>query len=189
MSDPRETFTTMLRRHREGGPVPLDDLLPAVYDELRALARRQLRGRDAATLEPTALVNEVYLRLVDQRLANVQDRAHFRGLCARVMRRILVDRARRRHAARRGGGRVEALPTALDVADAETFGARLDVLALDEVLQRLEGIDARKAKVAELRLFAGLAVDEVADALAVSKRTVEADWFFVRAWLQAELAK
>lgn len=183
----RESFTTLLQRHRRDGSVPLDDLLPHVYDELRGVARRQLRGADAATLEPTALVNEVYLRLVDQQMADVADRAHFHGLCARVMRQILVDRARRRKALRRGGGRVQALPTAVDVEATDDLGGRLDVLALDEALLRLDGIDSRKARVVELRLFGGLQIGEVAAALGVSRRTVEADWFFARAWLRAEL--
>lgn len=160
-----------------------------VYDELRALARRKLgRGRDAQTLQPTALVNEVYLRLVDQQIAGLEDRSHFVQLCARVMRHILVDRARERHALKRDGGEREELDAALQVEAAER-GEALDVLEFDEALQRLAGLDARKARVVELRYFSGLAMDEVADALGISKRTAEADWTFSRAWLRREMGE
>ncbi len=174
-------------RHRQGEQIDLGEFLPLVYEDLRALARRQLRSRqDAHTLEPTALVNEVYLRLVDQSSVGVADRAHFHALCARVMRRVLVDHARARHAEKRGAGAVLRLETAMDVvADA---GANLiDVVVLDEAIEQLLALDERKARVVELRIFCGLPPDEVASLHGVSKRTVEADWYFARAWLRARL--
>ncbi|MCA8952291.1 MAG: sigma-70 family RNA polymerase sigma factor [Planctomycetes bacterium] len=185
MSSDSESFTVLLQRHRAGGDVALGDFLPAVYDELRALARQQLQRESAAALEPTALVHEVYLRLVDQRLAGVADRAHFRRLCSRVMRQVLVDQARRRDAQKRDGNREETLVTWLEPA--ADGGSKLDVIALDEALERLAQHDARKAQVVELRCFGGMTMPEVAEALETSLRTVEADWYFARAWLKAEL--
>ena len=162
-------------------------MLPFVYDELRGLARRKMgQGKDALTLQPTALVNEVYLRLVDQKMAGLQDRSHFLQLCARVMRRILVERARGRNAVKRDGGERQDLELALEVQGSETESP-LDVLALDEALERLAALDARKARVVELRYFSGLTMDETAEALGVSKRTAEADWSFSRAWLRREM--
>lgn len=158
-----------------------------MYDELRALARQKLGGgRDGYTLQPTALVNEVYLRLADQKIAGLEDRSHFLMLCARVMRRILVDRARERHSLKRDGGQREGLDAALDV-EATGDGEVLDVLVFDEALHRLASLDERKARVVELRYFSGLPMDEVAAALGISKRTAEADWTFSRAWLRREM--
>jgi RNA polymerase sigma factor (TIGR02999 family) len=185
MSFDPESFTQLLQRHRSGGDVPLDALLPAVYDELRAQARSQLQREARVALEPTALVHEVYLRLVDQRMADVSDRAHFRRLCSRVMRQVLVDQARWRDAQKRDGNREQTLVTWLHPSSGEAAG--LSVLALDEALERLGRLDLRKAQVVELRCFGGMAMAEVAGALEVSQRTVEADWFFARAWLKAEL--
>lgn len=182
-----EPFTELLRRHQHGSDTALDQLLPMVYGELRRLAQRQLRSqKDAQTLQPTALVHEAYLRLVDQRIASVADRAHFHGLCARLMRQILVDRARHRNAQRRGGGQVGRLETAFEPA-AEGTAAPIDVLDLDAALERLAALDARKAKVVELRVFAGLDVKTTAELLGVSDRTIEADWFFARAWLRGQV--
>lgn len=162
-------------------------MLPFVYDELRALARSRMRSRgDALTLQPTALVNEVYLRLVDQTLAGLSDRSHFLTLCARVMRRILVDRARQRNALKRDGGERQDLEVVLEVAG-EDQSQVLDVLAFDEALIRLAELDPRKAQVVELRYFSGLTMDDVATTLEISKRTAEGDWFFARAWLRGEL--
>lgn len=183
---PQETFTQLLQRHRQGDAIPLDALLPAVYDELRQLARQQLQRESAAAFEPTALVHEVYMRLVDQKVAAVADRAHFRRLCARVMRQVLVDQARRRNAQKRDAGREETLMTWMESAPGE--GAALPVLQVDEALERLAALDRRKAEVVELRWFGGLQMAEVAAALDVSLRTAEADWFFARAWLKAQFA-
>jgi RNA polymerase sigma factor (TIGR02999 family) len=182
-----EPFTVLLQQHRNGSETALDQLLPLVYSELRRLAQRQLRTqKDAHTLQPTALVHEAYLRLVDQQIAGIADRAHFQGLCARLMRQILVDRARRRNALRRGGGKAARLETAVEPVAEGTPG--VDLLALDEAISRLTALDARKARVVELRIFAGLEVKEAAALLGVSERTVEADWFFARAWLRGQLA-
>ena len=176
-----------MQRHRSGEDIALDALLPPVYDELRQLARLHLQREGAASLEPTALVHEVYLRLVDQRVAVIEDRAHFRRLCARVMRQILVDQARRRNAQKRDAGREETPTTWLEPAAIDEAG-RLSVLDLDEALRGLGQLDARKAQVVELRCFGSLTMAEVGAALDVSLRTVEADWFFARAWLKARLA-
>ena len=185
---PPESFTRLLQRSRSGERAALDELLPFVYDELRAVARRNLgRENEAQTLQPTALVNEVYLRLVDDEMAGLEDRAHFLNLCAREMRRILVDRARQRNAAKRDGGNRLEFESAVDTP--ATGGAQfLDVLAFDEALSKLAELDPRKAQVVELRYFSGLTVEEVAGVLDVSKRTVEGDWFFARAWLRSELS-
>lgn len=161
-------------------------MLPLVYDELRQLARAQLRRESTPPLEPTALVHEVYLRMVDQTVAGVEDRTHFRALCSRVMRQILVDHARRRDAQKRDAAREETLATALEPSEPD--GARLSILELDEALEQLAELDARKARVVELRCFGGLEMAEIATALAVSLRTVEADWYFARAWLGARLS-
>ena len=148
----------MLQRHRKGEDVALGDFLPAVYDELRGLARQKLQRESAAAIEPTALVHEVYLRLVDQRLAAVADRTHFRRLCSRVMRQVLVDQARRRDAQKRDENREETLVTWSGQAGDD--GSGLSVLALDEVLERLAGLDERKARVVELRVFGGMTMAE-----------------------------
>ncbi len=177
----------LLQKSRGGEQAALDQLLPYVYDELRGLARRKLgKGQDAQTLQPTALVNEVYLRLVDQKMAGLEDRSHFLQLCARVMRRILVDRARARQAVKRDGGKREDFALTLQV-EAEPESDALDVLVLDGALERLGALDDRKARVVELRYFSGLTMDEVAAALEISKRTAEADWTFARAWLRREM--
>ncbi len=161
--------------------------MPAVYDELRSLARRKLgQGRDALTLQPTALVNEVYLRLVNQKMAGLADRAHFLQLCARVMRNILVDRARARQSTKRDGGEREDFAIAMEVHALGGTDA-VDVLAFDEALERLAELDERKAKVVELRYFSGLTMEETAVALDISKRSAESDWTFARTWLKREL--
>lgn len=182
-----DSFTRLLQRSSQGEQAALDELLPFVYEELRALARgRMSRRGDALTLQPTALVNEVYLRLVDHTLVGLADRSHFLTLCARIMRRILVDRARQRNALKRDGGEREDFEIALDVSRDEDPEV-LDVLAFDEALEKLAELDARKARVVELRYFSGLNMEEIATTLEVSKRTVEGDWFFARAWLRGEL--
>ncbi|QDV04777.1 RNA polymerase sigma factor [Planctomycetes bacterium Poly30] len=185
--DQDPTFTRLLQRSRSGEEAALEELMPSVYEELRALARRKLgTGRDALTLQPTALVNEVYLRLIDQKMAGLADRSHFLQLCARVMRNILVDRARARQSTKRDGGQREDFEVAMEV---NALGGRdaVDVLMFDEALRRLADLDERKARVVELRYFSGLTMDEVAVTLDVSKRTAEADWTFARSWLKREL--
>ena len=188
MPDPDpESFTRLLVRSRTGEDAALDELLPLVYDELRAIAGRQLRRQGRSpTLQATALVNEVWLRVADQKVATLADRQHFLALCARVMRRILVDHARKRKAQKRGEGAAVTLETAM--AETPSVGTEpLDVLALDEALEKLAALDERKARVVELRCFSGLTMEQVAEVMQVSKRTVEGDWYFARAWLRGEL--
>ena len=180
-------LTAYLERWSEGDRAAFDALLPLVEAELRRVARRSLRGeRTDHTLQPTALVNEAWLRLAGERDMRWRGRGHFFAVAAQIMRHILVDYARRRRAAKRAGDvyRV-SLSEALDVPDARI--AR--VVDLDEALSRLERQDARKARVATLRLFAGATVDETAQALGVSGVTVMRDWRVARAWLQRELER
>lgn len=162
-----------------------EELLPLLYDELRALAERRLaREAPGQTLQPTALVHEAWVRLVGEHDPGWSGRAHFFGAAARAMRRILVERARARRSAKRGGGAARV------TIDADALEARApddDVLDLEAALERLERRDARKARVVELRHFAGLTLEEVAVALGLSLSTVKADWAFARAWLAREL--
>jgi RNA polymerase sigma factor (TIGR02999 family) len=185
MGDLREDVTQVLEQLRNGDKRAADKLLPLVYDEFRALARHYLaQERANHTLQPTALVHEAYLKLVDQSRVDWQGRSHFFAVAAQAMRRILVDHARSRQRDKRGGGRARVL---LDEAVALSPQKDEDVLALDEALERLAQLDPRQAKVVELRFFGGMNVEEVAAALQVSKRTVEGDWTFARAWLSREL--
>jgi RNA polymerase sigma factor (TIGR02999 family) len=178
--------TSLLARAREGDRQATDELLPLVYEELRQLADRFLAAeKRGATLQPTALVHEAYLRLVGSDKDSWENRAHFFGAAARAIRRILIDRARARRAARRGGDRPLRLDT--DALLAEP-GPSLDLLALDEALAKLASIDAQKARVVELRFFGGLSVDETAATLGVSASTVDRDWVFARAWLHRAIS-
>jgi RNA polymerase sigma factor (TIGR02999 family) len=181
--------TGLLIAWSEGDTAALDALLPIVYAELRRQARRALR-REAAghTLQPTALVHEAYLKLVDQQPDRLQGRAQFFGIAARCMRQVLVDAARTRRAAKRGGG---ARPITLGeveelvVAPAETAGD--DVLALDEALTRLAALDPEQARLVELRYFAGMSIDDTAATLGISPATVSREWIVARRWLRREL--
>ena len=164
---------------------PLEALLPVVYDELRAIAHRQLRGERADhTLGTTGLVHEAYLRLVDQRRVDWHDRPRFFALAARVMRRVLVDYARRRGAQKRQG---LAAPATLDDAIAAADDQAELILAIDEALSRLGELDPRQARVVEMRFFAGFTEDEAAELLGVSARTVRNDWVKAKGWLFREL--
>jgi RNA polymerase sigma-70 factor (ECF subfamily) len=177
----QDRVTELLHAWSAGDERALEDLIPLVHEELSRLARRKMVGeRPGQTLQPTALVNEAYLRLLDVKRLKWQDRAHFYAIAARVMRRILVDRARRRHAQKRGD-EVELLP----IDEARVISARpsYDVLMLDEALNTLETIDPRKARVVELRFFTGLTVEESAVALGVSPETVKRDWKLAKALL------
>jgi RNA polymerase sigma-70 factor (ECF subfamily) len=177
----QDRVTELLHAWSAGDERALEDLIPVVYDELSRLARRKMAGeRPGQTLQPTALVNEAYLRLLDVKRLKWQDRAHFYAIAARVMRRILVDHARRRHAQKRGD-QVEVLP--IDEVSVISTGPSYDVLTLDEALSTLEAIDARKARVVELRCFTGLTVEESAVALGVSPETVKRDWKMAKAML------
>ncbi len=173
-------ITALLRDWRQGDLAARDQLVAVLYPELRALADRQLRGERANhTLQPTALVNEAYLRLSGLERMDFQDRSHFVRMAARVMREVLVDHARRRQAAKRDGGHRVTL-TGLEVAS-ET--GTVDALALDGALTRLEQIDPDKARVVELRYFGGLTIEETAEAMGSSPATVKRHWQSARAWL------
>ena len=164
-----------------------DRLLPIVNAELRRLARRHLaRERPGHTLQPTALVNEAYLRLVDVRKLRWESRAHFFAMAARIMRRILVDHARARDSAKRGG---DVARVSLNEALAVSVAPDHDLMALDEALTRLEKVHPRKSRVVELRFFGGLSVEESAEALHVSTDTVKRDWRFAKLWLLRELRR
>lgn len=181
--------TVILSAAAAGDVAAAEQLLPLVYAELRALAASHLRRqRQDHTLQPTALVHEAFLRLIDQAAANWKSREHFYAVAALAMRQILADHARRKRAAKRGGGGWQrvGMEQALDAA---LPGIDLDIVALDDALQALGKLDARKHRVVELRFFGGLSVDEVADVLGVSKTTVESDWRAARAWLNVELKK
>jgi len=163
-------------------PSPAEDLDALLYGELRALAADFLRRERADhTLQPTALVHEAWIRLSAQRDAHWVDRAYFFAIAAQAMRRILIDHARRRHADKRGGG-LQRITLATEVTP-PLDSADVDLLALDDALVRLAALDERQARIVELRFFAGLTVEEVAEALGVSARTVADDWRLARAWL------
>jgi RNA polymerase sigma factor (TIGR02999 family) len=163
-------------------PAGRDDLLAGVYDSLRALAAGYLKGeRRGHTLQPTALVHEAYLRLAELDRIQWKDPAHFFAAAAGAIRRVLVDHARARGAAKRGGGAARLTLTGLDAGPEE---APLDLLALDEALERLAGLDPRKARVVELRFFGGLTIAQTAESLGVGPTTVEDDWAFARSWLR-----
>ena len=175
----------LLRAWREGDETALDALMPLVHDELRRIARGCLHGERANhSVQATELVNEAYLRLVDVRQVDWQDRTHFLAMSARLMRRVLVDLARSRGADKRGGG---AVRVTLDEAAIGSVAPDADVIRLDDALQALAALDDRKSRVVELRFFGGLTADETAVALQVSSKTVLRDWEFARAWLQREL--
>ncbi|MEZ4586642.1 MAG: sigma-70 family RNA polymerase sigma factor [Gemmatimonadales bacterium] len=177
--------TRLLGDLQAGDESAAERLVPLIYSELHGIAERQMRNeREGHTLQPTALVHEAFLKLVDQR-AGWQNRAQFFGVAAQVMRRILVDHARRRRAQKRGGGEVQV--TLDDVAADVGSPASLDLVLLDDALNKLAALDARQAKVVELRFFAGLSVEEAAEALGTSPATVKRDWQFAKAWLKREL--
>ena len=185
-ADASRDLTALLQRASDGDAASMDVVFPVVYEELRAMAHRQLRRETAGhTLGTTALVHEAYLRLVDQRRSRYHDRAHFFAIAATAMRRILVDHARRHHAAKRGAG---ARRVPIESADVLAPDDRAEVLvALDAALARLAALDARQAQVVECRFFGGLTEEETATALGVSARTVKRDWAKARSWLHADL--
>ncbi len=182
---PSRDITALLGAWSRGNRSALNQLLPLVYAELRRIAGRQLRSERANhTLQPTALVHEVYLRLVDQRQVDWQNRAHFFGVAAQVMRRILVDHARRHSANKRGEGvRCVSIDEAKEVAGPN----EIPILALDHALARLEEVDPDLAKIVELRAFGGLTIEEAAHVLNVSPSTAKREWRTAKAWLNREL--
>ncbi len=181
-----ETVTAMLAEWSESGNrEALDRLMPIVYDELRRQAARYLKHeRQGHTLQTTALVHEAYVRLIDQAGVRWQNRAHFFGIAAEMMRRILVDHARRRRAAKRGG---DSLKVTLDEAINASAEPNLDLIAVDGALTKLASLDQQQARVVELRFFGGLSVDETAEVLGISERTVKRDWSVAKAWIRREL--
>lgn len=187
MPTPR-TITRLLVEISAGRKESLPQLLPVVYDELRRLADRYLRReRPDHTLQPTALVHEAYLRLIDQHEVTWQNRAHFFGICARAMREILIEHARARRAAKRGSGQDLRLTVIGEVSEQQPMSP-IDLLALDQALERLGAVDPEQVRLVELRFFGGLTVDEVAEVLQVSERTVQREWRIAQAWLFNELS-
>ena len=183
--DQTPDVTALLLAWRGGDEAALGRIVPLVHDELRKIARRCLRGEQAGhSLQATALVNEAYLRLVDARLVNWQNRIHFLAMSARLMRRVLVDAGRARGADKRGG---DAVRVSLSEALGRPDDLGHDVVALHDALEQLEQVDARKGRLVELRFFAGLSVEEAAGVLEISPQTAARDWTFAKAWLRREL--
>ena len=187
----RENVTQLLVKWGAGDQKALDKLMPLVYSELRRLAGNYLRReRQNHTLQPTALVNEAYLKLIDQRNAHWQNRAQFYGVAAQLMRRILVDHARQHKAAKRGGSEQQRL----SITSAGQLGGKnlaaepvLDLLALHEALHELAVIDPQQERIVELKFFGGLSIEETAEVLGIGHATVERDWKMARAWLRRKL--
>jgi RNA polymerase sigma factor (TIGR02999 family) len=181
-----EPVTALLKRWRQGDSAALEKLLPLVYNELRRIAARQLRReRPDHTLQPTALVNEVYLKLVDQDRIDWRNRAQFFGVAAQLIRRILVDHVRNRRAAKRGAG---AITVALDNAVLEPVPQDIDLIKLDDALLSLAAKDEQQSRVVELRFFAGLSIEETAQVLGISPSTVKRDWAAAKAWLYRDMS-
>ena len=187
MEHSSEQITEMLQAWGEGDSTALEQLLPLVYDELHRLAGAYLRGeRRGHTLQTTALINEAYLRLAEWKNVQWKNRAHFLGVAAQMMRRVLVDFARSRHYAKRGG---DAQPVEFEEAKIAAPRRDAEIIALDDALKTLAEIDPRKCLLVELRYFGGLSVGETADAMNLSPRTVMREWQAARAWLYRELKK
>jgi RNA polymerase sigma factor (TIGR02999 family) len=186
---PAESVTELIAQWQGGNQEALQALIPVVYQELRALAHHYLRAeRPGHTLQSTALVHEAYLRLVDQSPVQIQNRAHFVGIAAKLMRQILVDYARRRRAAKRGPECKVELDKSFEGFDvAQEQG--VDVLALDDALTQLSRRDAQQGRIVEMRFFGGLTVGETAEALDVSAATVKRDWTMAKAWLTREMQR
>jgi RNA polymerase sigma factor (TIGR02999 family) len=186
---PASSVTELLARWREGDLSARDALVPLVYEELRRIARRCLSARSSHhTLQPTALVHEAYLRLANRDSLTVRDRAHFYAMAAQMMRQILIDYARKKQAAKRGG---LAITLALDEAsDRVPFAeADLDLLALDDAMKELALLDARQCKIVELRFFGGLSIEETAEVVDISQATAKREWATARVWLHRTITK
>jgi RNA polymerase sigma factor (TIGR02999 family) len=184
---PVEEVTRLLVASSAGDRAAMDQLMPLVYDELRRLAQSYLRDeRHGHTLQGTALVHEAYLRLIDQKSVQWQNRAHFFGLASQMIRRILVDHARGRNAAKRGAG---APRLSLDEAVGVPGARQVDLLGLDDALNGLAKIDPEQSRIVELRFFGGLSIDETAAVIGVSAATVNREWASARAWLFREMSR
>jgi RNA polymerase sigma factor (TIGR02999 family) len=187
----RENVTQLLVKWSEGDQKALENLMPLVYSELRRLASNYLRReRQNHTLQPTALVNEAYLKLIDQKTAHWQNRAQFYGVAAQLMRRILVDHARQHQAAKRGGSDQQRL----SITSAGQLGGKqlavepvIDLLALHEALEELTEMDSQQGRIVELKFFGGLSIEETAEVMGIGHATVERDWKMARAWLRRKL--
>jgi RNA polymerase sigma factor (TIGR02999 family) len=187
MTPSAREVTQLLTEWRNGDQAALEKLMPIVYDELRRIAHRYMRReRPGHTLQTTALVNEAYLRLVGRREIEFQNRAHFFAAAAQVMRRLLVDYARGRKYAKRGGDRIQVT---LDEAVGSSKGQPAEVLALHEALEKLATVDRRKSQLVELRYFGGMSVEETAEVLGVSGITVKREWLKAKAWLYREIER
>ena len=181
-----QSITQLLVKWGSGDKAALDALIPLVYDELRRLAASYLRRKAGPhTIQATALVHEAYVRLADQSSISMENRAQFYGLAAKVMRDILVDHARRRHAAKRGGDQLR-----LSLTEAERFGHKpeVELIALDDALKVLAATNPQHSRVVELRFFGGLTIEETSQVMSLSHATTERHWSFARAWLRRELA-
>ena len=186
-AEPPQEVTQLLLAWYAGDKTALEQLIPLVYDELRRLAHRCLRGENSrVALQSTELVHEAYSRLIDFERVRWQDRAHFFAISAQLMRSILVDLARSRHRLKRGGG---ILPVSLDEGAVVAVETSTDIAALDDALNALAKLDPRKAHVVELRFFGGLSVKETAEVLKVSAETVHRDWKLAKVWLLRELSR
>jgi RNA polymerase sigma factor (TIGR02999 family) len=184
---PAPDVTQLLKQWSGGNREAFDRLVPAVYAEIRKLARSYLRReRPDHTLQATALVNEAYMRLIDQRSVNWQNRAHFFGIAAQIMRRLLVDHARMKHADKRGSG---LSPVVLDEALDVAADRNLDVVALNDALTVLAELDPRQARIVELRFFGGLSIEEAAEVMQLSPATIKRELLSARAWLRRELER
>jgi RNA polymerase sigma-70 factor (ECF subfamily) len=178
------SVTQLLVAWTDGNPDALEQLMPAVYGELKRIARAHLARDRGRTLQATALVHEAYVKLVDQHSVSWQNRAHFFAIAARLMRRIVLKGARRRHAAKRGGGAIDVEIDGIEIPAGERPA---DLIALDEALTRLAALDPRQAEIVELRFFGGLSIEEVAEFLGLSAGTVKREWRSARAWLHKEI--
>lgn len=187
MDKPPNEITEQLIAWSNGDAAALDKLIPVVYQELRRMADQYLRREDLShSLQPTALVHEAYLRLIDQTKVEWQNRAHFFGVAAQMMRRILIDHAKTKHRLKRGG---TAIKVSLDENVNISQERATELIALDDALQELAQMDERKSRIVELRYFGGLSVDETAQVLGVSDKTVMRDWNLAKAWLYQQLTQ
>ena len=187
MSESREHTTTLLRAAASGDKADVDALMAAIYEDLRRIANNQLQAERADhTLQPTALVHEAYMKLIDQRQTDWKDRSHFFAVASRIIRRILVDHARGKGRLKRGSDRQRV---AIEPVDLPQAGPDIDLVALDEALNDLAMLDERQAKIVELRFFGGLTLKEIATALGLGRRTIDRDWAAAQAWLFLRLSE